>query len=151
MKEKEKSYFEKIEHAHMYMSDKDSYEWEQKIKELYEYLKGESNPKGLESKFKPKLSRDEAFHLIWFLQEITKIIPVNFEACSVCDSIYDSDREGHHSDITGKFYCDNCAWDNQHIAFCDDCGIEIDMEECPMLYSEYLCDDCRKKRRGKAS
>jgi len=148
MKEKkERSYFEEIEHRHMFLSDKDSYEWEQKIEELYGYLQGDSKPESLESNFKPKLSRRAAFHIIWFLQEFTQIIPDNFEACSVCDSIYDTHREGYHSEITENFYCDNCAWDNQHIAFCYGCRKEVDVKKYSKKLGEYFCDDCRKKRR----
>jgi len=63
----------------------------EKIQEFFLYLTGENIH---ESCFSPKLNPDDAFAIIWFLQEVTGIIPDNLEKCDVCHKIYDSDSQG---------------------------------------------------------
>lgn len=74
------------------------------VRELYEFLQGRV-PNSLTIKHPPKLSKKRAFLIIWYLQEYFRILPDHFEQCSVCGELYDSYSEGHHSDLTGKFYC----------------------------------------------
>jgi hypothetical protein len=144
--EEEKSYFDNLEHN--LLSDEDSQEWKRRIEELYKYLRDIEKPKNIVYPFRPKLSHDAASTIIWFLQEQTGIIPDHFEFCSVCgDEVYDSHREGHWSDIVGKGFCDNHAWDNSEIAFCADCGYEVPLKKFSKRYGVYLCKNCRKKRK----
>jgi len=143
----EKSYFDKIECVQRYLSVEDSLEWAGKIEELYRFLRGIDRPKEAVHNFTPKLSHNAATHLIWFLQEFTRIIPSQFQFCAECDGdVYDSNYEGYWSDIKGKGYCDNHAWGNEYIAFCVDCNSEVPLERYSKRYSQYLCNDCRNKR-----
>lgn len=52
-----------------------------------------------------KLSNKKAFQIIYYLQEHFPVIPDHIEQCSVCGEVYDSYSQGHHSELTGKFYC----------------------------------------------
>lgn len=77
-------------------------EW---VNEFYRFLRGEL-PEGIGMKYhKPVLTKKQAFNIIWFLQEKFPILPDQIEQCSVCDELYDSYAQGHHSELTGKYYC----------------------------------------------
>jgi len=92
-----------------------------KVNELYEFLADGKLPNGVVIKSCPKLSRNKAWNVIWFLQEVTRCLPDHIEKCDVCGELYDSDQEGFILDdqyeLNGKtlpkkywgFYCDGCA------------------------------------------
>lgn len=106
---------ERDELADNYISIKD------KVTELYEYLTDEKIPNGVCVKSRPKLSKNKAWSLIWFLQEVTHCLPDHIEKCNECDELFDSNREGFMLDnqyeLNGKtlprkywgHYCDNCV------------------------------------------
>jgi hypothetical protein len=83
-------------------------EWEdlQWVQEFYKFLQGNA-PNGIQiaTGHKPKLSQKKAYTIIWYLQEHFSILPDHIEQCSVCGELYDSNTQGHHSELTGKFYC----------------------------------------------
>jgi hypothetical protein len=54
---------------------------------------------------KIKLSRNKAFSVVYYLQEHFPVIPDHIEKCDTCGELYDTHSSGHHSDLTGKFYC----------------------------------------------
>jgi hypothetical protein len=56
-------------------------------------------------KDKLKLSASKAFSIIYYLQEHLPVFPDHIEKCSNCDNLYDSYSQGHHSELTDKFYC----------------------------------------------
>jgi hypothetical protein len=118
------------------------------INQLYEYLQGEL-PKGVTC-FVPKLSKDNAFSVIWFLQEVIGCLPSKYEKCSECDEIYNSEAEGHYSELNGKSYCGGCWEDGAPVTLCWDCGADVFSEESwSEEYNEYLCDQCKKERERK--
>ena len=96
-----------------YLSQKD------KIDILYSFLKGEELPEGVYCKM-PKLSKDKAFSVIWFLQEIMHCLPDSIEQCGECKELFDSDSEGYHLD-------------DQY---------ELDGKPLPKKYWGHWCDDC---------
>lgn len=61
--------------------------------ELYKWLQGEKM-EGYEIKNQPKLNEEQAFAVIYMLQEAYGFIPDNFEKCDVCGELYDSYIEG---------------------------------------------------------
>ncbi len=83
----------------------------EKVRRFYEYLKGE---------FRPKLSQNKAFGLIYYLQETMQCLPDTIEKCDVCGDLFNTDREGFILDdqyeVNGKtlpkkywgMYCDGC-------------------------------------------
>ena len=128
------------------LNDEDSEKWKEKIEELYNFLRGEKI-ESVVHKFKPKLSRSNAEFIIWFLQEVTGIVPQSFEFCCKCEGeAYDSHREGHWSEIKGKGYCDYHAYDCGELAFCNDCGEEVEKKQYSERFGEYLCDRCLKRK-----
>ena len=92
------------------------------IETLHEFLQGK-NPDGVFVKYPPRLSRSKAFSVIWFLQEVTGVLPDQYEMCDECNEIYDSWEEGVYTDpecyeladgkpLPGKYhskhFCDSC-------------------------------------------
>lgn len=51
------------------------------------------------------IGKKRAFSIIYFLQERFPVIPDHIEQCSICGELYDTYSQGHHSELTGKFYC----------------------------------------------
>lgn len=85
----------------------DNETWEDKINEFARLLTKGEVPEGVEIGRLPKLSKKAAESVIWFLQEITGIIPDHFEMCKECGDWFDYRNSGCH--IEGKkggFYCE---------------------------------------------
>lgn len=82
-------------------------DWEdiQWVEEFYEYLQGCIPDDMVTVKPPVKLSKDKAFQIIWYLQEILPVFPDQIEKCNTCGKLYDSYREGHYSEMKGKYYC----------------------------------------------
>lgn len=99
-----------------------------KVDELYKFLKGEKLPEGTQCKM-PKLSASMAFNVIWFLQELSHVLPDNIEQCRACKVLFDADSEGFYLDDqyintkTGKTLAKK-YWGH----WCDDCVPHIDFE-----------------------
>lgn len=101
----------------------------EKVQEFYNWLQGESRPDGIEFTNSPKLTPEEAFCVIYYLQEELWVLPDKYEMCRECKDIYDSENEGacikeestvvkDGEEIDGNFpeemyglYCDNCRPD----------------------------------------
>lgn len=115
---------------------------------FYEFLKGK-NPfwDGARNLDVP-LSKDDAFRVIYFLQEYIHIFPDTIEKCCSCGDLYDSTRSGEHSELEGENYCDNC-FNESEATHCYECGREI-WKEKHEYDGGYYCDECLteiKKRR----
>ena len=77
------------------------------VKELYSYLQGSSVDK-ITQQDAPNLSPDEAFSVIYILQEHFEAISDEFEKCYKCKEIYDTGYGGSHYDNVGINLCDGC-------------------------------------------
>lgn len=97
------------------------------VKEFFEFLQGnEAYPEGTILKSRPKLSKAQAFSVIYVLQERMGVIPDRFELCDQCHELFDADYGMCHVDdeeglesmkeigyrVTkkdiGKTFCDDC-------------------------------------------
>jgi len=146
MGKKEGSFFDEMYRRFSFLENDDSKEWKEKIEELYRFLRGEKI-ESVVHQFRPKLSRSNAEFIIWFLQEVTGIIPQQFEFCCKCEGeVYNSHREGHWSDIKGKGFCDYHAYDCGYIKSCNECGDEVSKKQYSERFGEYLCDSCLKRK-----
>jgi len=101
----------------------------EKVQEFYEWLQGGAGPEKIEFRTKPRLTEDEAFSVVYYLQEELGILPDCYEQCRKCKGLYDSCNEGTSIDkdstivengkeVDGNFqeelyglYCDNCRPD----------------------------------------
>lgn len=98
-----------------------------KTEHLYDMLQGKDLPEGYLMADQPNLTAEQAFSVIWFLQEHLGIIPQSFEKCDNCGALFDSNCAGHiisddHED--DRWYKD-CGLNPEDIAphegkcFCD--------------------------------
>ncbi len=96
------------------------------VKKLYGFLQGET-PEGFYIKAMPKLTPDQAFSVIYYLQEGMRILPDTYEKCRIegCNELYDSDNEG----------CMAMLCEDHYEAMCPHCGDGVDCEACK-LYKE---------------
>lgn len=94
---------------------------------FYEWLQGKSCPPGIEFQTKPQLTEEEAFSVIYYLQEKLGVLPDKFERCRECGCLYDSDSEGVNIDGDSIVVED---------------GQEKDTNFPEEMYGNY-CDSCR--------
>ena len=71
---------------------------------VMDMLTGDKLPEGMTIRYQPQLSREEAFSVIWFLQEHLRVLPDNIEMCSVCKELFDVETGGHIIDSTDDTY-----------------------------------------------
>lgn len=81
----------------------------EEMETLYDFLADGKLPDGVKVQKSPKLGRETAFSVIWFLQEITEVLPDYYEACDSCHDLFDDHGEGRYDEDTGKHYCDGCG------------------------------------------
>ncbi|MFA5345832.1 MAG: hypothetical protein WC315_06125 [Candidatus Omnitrophota bacterium] len=80
----------------------------EQVQEFYEFLQ-ESH----------KLDNKSAFDVIYYLQEVLRVLPTHYEECRICGDLFDSENSGC---IAG--YCDGCGCQQDYDSFengCDDC------------------------------
>lgn len=78
----------------------------ERVEKFYDFLQG----RGFDSitvQHPPRLSADEAFAIIYVLQEGLYLIPDHFEQCLACGRLFDAHSEGHYEDEVGHV-CDGC-------------------------------------------
>ena len=86
------------------------------VEELYSFLQG-NIPEGLTLVAAPKLSKEQAFSIIYYLQEVAQLLPEKYEKCKICGRIYDSENEGQFIDEdTEGNYCES-----DYGNYCYDC------------------------------
>ena len=64
------------------------------MQKFYEFLQGKFHPENIMEKDTPNLSKDQAWHVIYCMQEYFGIFDDRFERCRECDTIFDSYEEG---------------------------------------------------------
>ena len=81
------------------------------IKQLFGFLQGEV-PEGYEIKDShvPHLSPDQAWTVVWYMQELHYQLSDAIERCDVCGELFDTDSEGAYLDYGDAPYlfCPNC-------------------------------------------
>lgn len=102
------------------------------VDQLYKFLKGEDD---LGFTFKdedylPKLTDEQAFRIIYVLQERFRTIPDTIEKCDCCGGLFDTECEGYVCE-DGFKACDAAP-----------CFIEFSRHEEEMLKDTVKCDFC---------
>lgn len=99
----------------------------EQVQELHAMLTGKSLPDGATMK-QPALPPDVAFNVIWYLQEVLRVLPDRFEMCDYCYTVYDSHDGGHtvgDGDYDETDYYKDAGFNRDEIAsiagchFCD--------------------------------
>ena len=75
---------------------------------LYEFLQGEPPP-CLSPANQPQVDDKTAFSIIYFLQEVLRIVPEKYERCEECGRLIDADCSGYYYEDKGN-YCDCCGY-----------------------------------------
>lgn len=122
----------------------DNKDWSdlQWILEFYEFMQGEI-PDGIGlGGTEMNLTQDQAFTIIWYLQEHFSILPDNIEKCSDCGELYDTNCSGEYMEIEGKHYCDGCI-DNSEATYCYKCGCGMWKKEVEHG-EDYHCKKCKE-------
>lgn len=100
----------------------------EQVEQFYNWLQGISCPKELITDTKLNLTDDQAFSIIYYLQEIFEVIPDKFEKCKDCGCLYDSEAEGTSIDKDSTW--ENEAGEEEHFdksqygLYCDNCRID---------------------------
>ncbi len=92
-------------------NDKKNWDDIQWVQEFYEFLQGE-NPDSIKVN-NINLTSDNAFTIIWYLQEHFPLIPDRIEKCTECNELYDSFRQGYYSEKEGTHHCE-CSADEAY-------------------------------------
>ena len=100
----------------------------EKLNNFLNYLQGKYIPPYWEVKNDPKLSLNEAWNVIYMLQEWIGVIPDNFELCSVCKQIFDMDHYGFYAGDDEEQVKDNI-----------EAGYNIDLTDV----NKFFCNGCR--------
>lgn len=100
----------------------------EQINEFYEWLQGKSRPDELHFKEKMNLTEEQAFSVIYFLQEYLEVLPDKFERCRECGCIFDSYFGGTSI--------------NEETTIITEDGEEVEANFPEETYGLY-CDDCR--------
>ncbi len=64
------------------------------LQRFYEFLQGKFHPENIYEKDCPNLSKEQAWHVIYCMQEYFGIFDDRFECCKICGTIFDSYEEG---------------------------------------------------------
>lgn len=80
------------------------------IEEFFEFLKGKC-PDSIKCNDLPVLNSEQAFAIIYYLQEHLPVFPDTIEKCDKCGELFDLFYSGTHCDICGNLCenCDNCT------------------------------------------
>ena len=78
----------------------------ERVDEFYAFLQGADIDGITLGRSRPRLSSRAAFAVIYVLQEYMDLVPDRFERCTRCNDLYDSEREGDHTN--GRSHCDSC-------------------------------------------
>ena len=78
----------------------------EQVQEFVDMLTDTSLPDGMEMPQQPRLSRREAFSVVWFLQERLRVLPDRYELCHICEELFDAHCEGSFvdgADVPGQW------------------------------------------------
>ena len=64
------------------------------VQQFYEFLQGKMHPDWISRENAPDLTKEQAWHVIYCMQEYFGIFDDRFKRCKICDCIYDSDGQG---------------------------------------------------------
>lgn len=73
----------------------------EQAEDFYTWLQGYENDNF-------KLTPDQAFAVVYYLQEKLMVLPDHFEKCDYCDALYDTESEGLYSEKKEKNACGCC-------------------------------------------
>ena len=106
------------------------------IQQFYEFLQGKMHSDKINAENVPDLTKEQAWHVIYCMQEYFGIFDDRFERCKMCDHIYDSDAGGMaiSQDTEPMEITDRSENRKVHNFAEEECGYYC--EECKMDWEE---------------
>ena len=91
----------------------------ERVHELHDFLQG-ITPKGyvIPPEDIPNLTEEQAWTVVWYIQNLYWQVPDNIGRCDVCGVLYDTDSEGDcldYSDVPYHF-CEGCMAGEEYAA-----------------------------------
>lgn len=82
----------------------------EQCEEIFNFLQGKiPNGYRLKDTQIPRLTPDQAWTVVWYIQNLYWELPDKVERCDVCGDLYDSEcRGGHREDGPPYNFCDPC-------------------------------------------
>ena len=74
----------------------------EEVEQFMSLLTGEYLPDRWTLDNVPKITRREAFTVVYYLQECLGVLPDHYEQCNICGEMYDTERGGFTIDTTGE-------------------------------------------------
>jgi hypothetical protein len=74
---------------------------------FYKWLQGEK-PEHCNYTIKGALTEDQAWSVIYYLQELLPVLPEYIERCDVCGELFDERDEGYYFSFDGTNCCPAC-------------------------------------------
>lgn len=101
----------------------------EEIEEFYKLLVEHEIPDGYRMpNLPPRMTGEQAFSLIWFLQERLRCLPDNIKRCGCCDSLADEHSEFvRYVKSKKEFLCESCYQAEQAY---ECCGAHCDNHDC---------------------
>ena len=90
------------------------------VKVFFAWLQG-TPYKNMSLSSQPRLSPEEAFSIIYVLQEELHLIPDTIEMCLKCKELFDTKTEGRYIDEDSLDYAGNTYDEADYGNYCDNC------------------------------
>ncbi len=79
----------------------------EQVEQLMDMLTGDALPDGVIMPEQPQLKRRQAFSVVWYLQEVLRVLPDHFSMCAYCGRVFDQ-FYGYSLTDDGIFCDDQC-------------------------------------------
>jgi hypothetical protein len=90
----------------------------EQVEDLVTMLTG-GDTGGVHLAHQPALTREQAFSVLYYLQEVLFLVPNHYEMCAKCKLLYDSGNGGGVRQEDNALLCGDCA---QGYDMCESCG-----------------------------
>lgn len=86
----------------------------EEVESFFAFLQGAKMPGFRFSENSPeiKLSAEQAYKIIYVLQEGLRVVPDKYEKCSICNSLYNIEEEGDHTERMVVWYVEEYEEEN---------------------------------------
>jgi hypothetical protein len=61
------------------------------VERVFDMLIGKELPEGVCLEHQPNLTEEEAFSVVWFLQEVSRVLPDTIDRCNYCGLLYNAE------------------------------------------------------------
>ncbi len=85
------------------------------VQQVYDMLTGKL-PEGVRLQHPPELPGNEAWAVIWFLQEVSRVLPDTIDRCDYCGNLYDGgETSPGYIDDTDDWFWEETTFTEQQV------------------------------------